>query len=404
MFIKEVDGKLIKDSRGERTIQVTIKTYKGTFTASAPSGKSRGKNEVPQYNQRGIEWSLKMLGVFSRNLVGKNFMIKKFSDLKNLYVLIKKFEARFGRLGGNTTYALECAFLKAAAKENDKQLWQFINDEVNNGKKPKMPMPVGNCIGGGLHTLAKGGRPDFQEFLLIPQEETFSKALTKNVHAYYSAKKLIKRKEGKWIMRVNDEGAWKTELSNTDALDILAEVAKKFNLRIGLDVAASTFYEKGYYNYKHKELMRDRLEQMDYIQRLIEKYNLFYVEDPLQEEDISGFLQLSNNVKKNVLIVGDDLTTTNYLRARTIIREKAINSMIIKPNQIGSLIEVAKVVQLCKENNIKMIFSHRSGETMDDALADFCVGFGGDFIKTGIHGRERLIKLRRVMEIEKSLK
>ena len=195
--------------------------------------------------------------------------------------------------------------------------------------------------------------------------------------------------------------AWK----RVEVLDILYEVGKKYNLKIGVDLASSVFCRKdGYYLYKNKSLIRDRLEQIDYIQRLIKKYGLFYVEDPLQEEDFPGFAEILESVNpEKTLIIGDDLTVTKFLRARTATRSKAINSIIIKPNQVGSILEVEKVVEHCKENNLKMIFSHRAGETMDDALADYCVGFGGDFIKCGILGRERLIKLKRIVDIEKAL-
>ena len=209
-----------------------------------------------------------------------------------------------------------------------------------------------------------------------------------------------------WKKLRNDEGAWRTSLSNEEVLEILKKVAKKYDLRIGLDVASSSFYRNGYYTYKNKSLIRDKADQADYILKLIRKFEIFYVEDGMDEDDFSGFKSLMNGIcemGKKSLIVGDDLTTTNLDRVQRAVRGKAINAMIIKPNQIGSILEVKKVVEYCKKNNIVMIFSHRSGETMDDILADYCVGFGGDFLKAGIYGRERLIKHRRVMMIEKSL-
>ena len=401
MFIRGVVLGFVKNSRGERTVQIELVTYEGRFKVSAPSGKSKGKHEVPSYNSKGIDRSMKMLRVFCRRLENKNFMIRKIDDLRQIVELVRRFEARYGRLGGNVTYALESVFLKAAAADNNKELWEFINDDVNRGSKSKIPMPIGNCIGGGLHSkLIKGKRPDFQEFLLIPKEKTFSRAATVNLRAYEYARKLLKTR-GR-----NDESAWRTNKTNEEVLDVLKTVAKKYKLRIGLDVAASTFYENGYYKYKNKDLIRDKVDQADYIKKLIKKYRIFYVEDGMQEEDFSGFKEVLNDTKENkfkTLIVGDDLTTTNLRLVRRAVNGGAINAMIIKPNQIGSIIEVRNVVNFCKKNKIVMIFSHRSGETMDDVLADYCVGFGGQFIKTGIFGRERLIKLRRVMMIEQSL-
>lgn len=399
MFVKRLKVSLIKNSRKERSVLVELFSYEGKFMASAPSGKSKGKSEVPDYNSKGIRQSVKLLRNFCRKLEGKNFMIKKIEDLKQLVELIRRFESRYGKLGGNVNYVLESVFLKAAAAEKRMELWEFINDEVNDGLRPKMPMPVGNCIGGGLHSkFVSGKRPDFQEFLLIPNEKTFSRAVTVNLKAYEYAGKLLKSRKR------NDENAWTTSKTNEEVLEILKKVAKKYDSRIGIDVAASSFYGNGYYRYKNKELIRDKIDQADYIERLIKKFGIFYMEDGMQEEDFSGFKEILNATEGKSLIVGDDLTTTNLRLTRRAISSGAINAMIIKPNQIGSIIEVKKVVELCKRNGIVMIFSHRSGETMDDTLADYCVGFGGHFMKSGIFGRERLIKLRRVMEIEKKIK
>lgn len=402
MFVKDVVPSFVKNSRGERSIQVEVVTYEGKFKCSAPSGKSTGKAEVLSYNSRdGIRRSMKILRTFCDKLEGKNFIIKRVNDLKQLTDLMHKFEARYGKLGGNVYYSFEGAFLKAAAADNKKELWEFINDDVNDGLRPKMPMPVGNCIGGGLHSKKiKGKRPDFQEFLLIPREKTYSRAVTVNLRAYEYARKLLKTR-GK-----NDENAWMTDKTNEEVLDILKKVAKKYKVRIGLDVAASSFYEKGYYKYKNKDLIRDKVDQSDYMARLIRKYNLFYVEDGMQEDDFGGFKEILNFVKekrKSTMVTGDDLTTTNLKRVQRAVRGGSINAMIVKPNQIGSILEVKRVVEFCKRKHIKMIFSHRSGETMDDTLADYCIGFGGQFIKHGICGRERLIKMKRVMEIEKAL-
>ncbi len=421
MFIKEIIPSFVKNSRGERSVQIEIATYEGKFKCSAPSGKSKGKSEVASYNAKGIERSMKMLRVFCPKLKHKNFIIKRIAHLKQIVELMRRFEAKFGRFGGNVSYVMEGVFLKAAAADNGKELWEFINDDVNDGLRPKMPMPVGNCIGGGLHSKTiNGKRPDFQEFLLIPKEKTFGRAVTVNLRAYEYSKKLIASSYGirdsgfgirsrfrEWRRERNDEGAWLTGMNNEEVLEILKRVAKRYKLRIGLDVAASTFYDKIYYRYKNKDLIRDKVDQADYIERLVKKFGIFYVEDGMQEEDFSGFKEISNGIaeikKSKTLIVGDDLTTTNLKRVYRAVRGEAINAVIIKPNQIGSILEVKKIVEFCKKNNIVMIFSHRSGETMDNILADYCVGFGGQFIKTGIFGRERLIKLKRVMDIERTL-
>lgn len=395
MFVKEVKPKIIRNSRREKTLQIMLKTYEGKFYSSAPSGKSRGSSEIEPYNKNGIKQSLKLLKSLAGILVNKNFIIKEFDDLIKIKEVTKRFEAVNGEIGGNANYILQTVFLKAAAKEKKKELWEFIIDK----NKVKIPMPVGNCIGGGEHAKRiNRKKPDFQEFLLIPNENTFSHAVTLNILGYNYARKLLRAR------KKDDESAWETDMNNEEILEILKKISERYNIRIGIDVAASTFYEKGYYKYKNKELIRDKVDQSDYVERLAKKYNLFYVEDPMNEEDFSGFKEINSVVSKKTLVVGDDLTTTNLRLARRASSSSSINAMIIKPNQIGDMLEVKKVVEFCKSNNIKTIFSHRSGETMDDALADYCIGFGGDFIKTGIKGKERLIKLKRIMDIEKGLK
>jgi enolase len=398
MLIKEVKGRTIKDSRGEETIEIELETHLGKFRASAPYGKSKGKNEKPAYSARGLPWSLRLIGFFSEKVRGKNFQVKEFSDLDNFERLIKSFENSYESLGANVTIALEIAFLKAAAREHEKEVWEFIKGD----RRIKIPgiMPVGNCIGGGMHYgNLKEKRPDFQEFLLIPKEDRFLHAVQKNIHAYEYTKKIIKKRDRKLFIGVNDEHALKTESNNEEALSILAETAEKFGLRIGLDVAASSFWKRGYYDYKNREVMRNNLEQQDYIIHLIKRFNLFYIEDPMHEEDFEGFASILKKVK-DCLIVGDDLTVTNLERIKRAVEKRSINAVIIKPNQNGYLMEVAEIMKYCREKEIKTIFSHRSGETMDPVLGDLAIGFQADFIKTGILGKERLVKLKRVMDIE----
>jgi enolase len=397
MFIKEVVPSLIKDSRKEKTINIEIKTFEGSFSSSAPSGKSIGANETPMYNERGLGWSFKMLSNFCKQIKNKNFLIKDFQGLLEFETLIKEFEEKYGKLGANITYALETAFLKAAAKSNKKELWEFIIGDESY-KKLKFPTPICNCIGGGLHSKNQK-HPDFQEFLLIPQEETFSKSVTRAINAYEEAYSLIKKTQKSFFLKRNDENAWKTILTNEETLKILRIIADKYNMKIGLDIAASSFFKKNSYEYQNKRFTRDRLDQISYIQKLIDSYKLFYVEDPLEQEDFSGFSKLSKS--DNCLITGDDLTTTSLERIRKAIKNKSINAVIIKPNQNGYLLSVKEIVDYCKKNNLKIIFSHRSGETMDDALGDYTIGFKADFIKTGINGQERLIKLKRIFDILK---
>jgi len=183
------------------------------------------------------------------------------------------------------------------------------------------------------------------------------------------------------------------------------EILKRYKKKvyIGLDVAANSFYKNKKYIYKNPVEKLSKNEQINYLSELIKKYNLFYVEDGLDENDFSGFKELKKKVNKTgCLIVGDDLTTTNPSRLKKAIKMKSINAIIIKPNQIGSLLKVRKVVKICKKKGIKTIISHRSGETKDNTIADLAIGFGVDFVKTGIYGSVRKSKLDRLIKIEKN--
>jgi enolase len=375
MLIKEVGAKPIIDSRGGHTIEVSVNGCR----ASAPSGKSIGKFETMPYHA-----SLQ-LSIEDINSLKFDFEVNSFDDLKKVENYIcKKYKFRNARqFGANALFALESAILKALAKSKNKQLWQVINPKARH-----FPIPVGNAIGGGVHTKSKV-HPVFQEFLLIPDEKTFRDNANLMRKVYDEIGRMLNA-ENK-----NDEGAWQVPIQNAQALDIIAKFSNK--TRMGIDIAASSFYKNELYNYNTKLLSQE--SQIKYINNLIGKYNLFYIEDPLHEDDFMGFSRIS----QKHLIVGDDLTATQIPRVKEAIKHKSINGMIIKPNQNGSLIELRKIFELCKANNIKTILSHRSGETMDASLADYAFAFGADFIKCGISTVWREAKLKRMIEIESSL-
>ncbi len=401
MKIKEVKAKIIKNSRCEKTIEVSVRTEHGLFSSSAPSGKSKGRNEK-KYYKKTIEKEIETIVNLSEDI--SKIDINDFKDLNKIEIVTN--------LGSNSLFALETAILKALSLEQGRELWETIMAGVGgNAKKnaEKFPFPVGNCIGGGLHTK-KNKKPDFQEFLFIPKTGNFSDNLFLLNKAYEKCEeelKVRKVKQGK-----NDENALNTFLTNEEVLEIMKKVKEELEnetgkkIAIGIDAAASTFFD-GKYVYKNKKKKLNKKEQIEYILDLVDKFNLDYVEDPLNEEDFQGFSELRDKMvraRPTSVIVGDDLTVTRLKRFEKALNEKSINAIIIKPNQVGSLIEVAKVVKKAKENSIKTVFSHRSGETLDCSLADLAFGFQADYVKTGVKGRERKVKLQRLEKIEKSLK
>jgi enolase len=389
VIVKEVSAKVIKDSRGDKTIEITIKTNAGVFSASAPQGKSTGKYETKPY-KKNPEGDVKKLNQFKEYFTGD--IIENFGDLKRIEDILE------GHVGGNSLFAFESAVLKALAKEQKKQVWEIIlNLEI---KKPKFPRLVGNCVGGGKHSEEiNGKKPDFQEFEIISNKKTVEENYNFNKKSKEISEQLLKSKDEHFNSKKNDENAWMTSLNDKEVLDVLSSL----NIPLGLDVAASSFYKRKKYHYQNPMLKRDVEEQLGYLSNLIKNYNLEYIEDPFDEDDFESHARLLKKFP-NSLIVGDDLTVTSSKRLQKAIDMKAINAIIVKPNQCGSLLEVKKVVELAKEKNIKIVFSHRSGETEETILADLAFGFQADFFKCGTEGDIRIKKIKRLIEIEKSLK
>jgi enolase len=397
MKIKKVIAKQVLDSRKEPTIQVIIKTgFFKRFKTSAPEGKSKGEYEAKSY-AKDLEGDISFIN--STNIQELNNIINKsgekissveaFSILEDIEELVKN------QIGANSLFALEASLLKMLAYENNKELYEFL------GTGKKLPRPVGNAIGGGLHSKGINDKsPDFQEFLFIGNSKTIKECVEVNNLAYNLSGKHLESKKR------NDEGAWETDKTNEEILDVMNQIQqelkqKKKNIVIGLDVAASSFYKNMIYDYKNPPQTPNRTQQINYIKELINKYGIYYLEDPLEDNDFSGF---SNLIGRGCFIVGDDLTTTNPERLKKAIKMRSINAIIVKPNQIGSLIKTKQVIDLAKENNIFTIMSHRSGETTDNTIADLAVAWGCDFIKTGIYGKVRTAKLKRLIKIEKKLK
>ncbi len=386
VIIKSVDAKAIFDSRNEKTIYVTIKTKKGSFSASSPNGKSKGIFEKKSYKkslEKDIETIKKFKDYFSEEVV------EKFEDLRRIEDIME------GHIGANTLFALESAILKALAKKKNKQIWQLIN----SNKKHKFPRLVGNTVGGGKHSKGiEGKKPDFQEFLIIPKTRKVKQAFDVNKKIRNRIKEILKKKDKKFQGKTSDEKGWLTGLNDKEILDII----KKFKIDAGIDVAASAFYKRKKYHYKNPLLQRTKEEQFSYLSNLIKNTNIFYIEDGFEEKDFQSFAKLLKKFPDK-LIVGDDLTTTNPKRLEKAIKNKSINAIIVKPNQIGSLLDVEKICKAAKKKKIKLIFSHRSGETEEDILADLAFGFQADYLKCGIVGNERESKIKRLIKIQKSL-
>ncbi|MBU0894888.1 MAG: hypothetical protein KKF48_00030 [Nanoarchaeota archaeon] len=393
MIIKSVNAKAILDSRKDKTIEVTINTNAGKFKSSSPSGKSVGKHEGKAY-KKSLELDITTLKKFSDYFSEEK--IENFNDLRRIEDILDR------HVGANSITALEFCVLKALAKEQKKEIWELVNpkhDFFAKIKKPKFPRLVGNCVGGGKHSQTKDKKPDFQEFLLIPKTKTIKEAFELNKEIQKKIGTILEEKDPNFKNKKNDENAWITSLNEKEILDIL----KNQKVEIGFDIAASSFYKRKKYHYENPLLTRTSEEQLGYIRNMIKNYKILYIEDGFNEEDFERFSELLKKTK-DCLIVGDDLTVTNSKRLEKAIKMKSINAIIVKPNQCGSLLEVEKVCELAKKNNIKIIFSHRSGETNENILADLAFGFQADFLKCGISGYGREEKIKRLIEIENNFK
>ncbi|MBS3172130.1 enolase [Candidatus Woesearchaeota archaeon] len=387
MIIKKVKAKKIRNSRGEETIKIQVKSDKGKGEASAPSGASKGKYEAKDYVLK-IDECIKFIND-CKELEGLE--INNFDDLKKIESIVNKTN-----LGANPTIALEYAVLKCLGS-----VWKTIDKDTRQISKP-----LGNVIGGGKH-IKNENHCEFQEFLLLPfNSKNFSEAMNANKLAHELVKKKLKKMKLK--VEMTDEGAWAPNLKIEEILDLLKEVVSevqdetKIELKIGIDVAANSFFDGKNYIYRDKKLNPEK--QVEYISELIEKYKLHYIEDPLMEEDFKGFAKLNNKFGTKCMITGDDLTVTNMERLKLALKNKSINSMIIKPNQNGSLISTKEVIEEANKNKLYLIISHRSGETNDATISHLAIGFKIPIIKCGIFGEEREVKLKEIIKIENQIK
>jgi len=407
MIIKKIKAKVGKNCRGEDSIYLMVKTSNGKYEASAPSGASVGKYEVCALPKKGIEKAIEFI---NKNLSDelKNYEMTSFNDFKKIEDIIKKYDEteNLEKVGGNTVIALEFALIKALSKG---KIWSFLD---KNAKQ--VSRPLGNCVGGGKHINKKS--PDIQEFLLVSLDaKNFSEArkASDQIHSLFYKKLKIRNKDFDGSMTC--EGGWSPELSNLEVLPLLKECIDEINLknnfkvRIGLDVAANSLYDGKHYCYKNysKEQKIKKLtknEQIKFMKELVEKYNICYLEDPLYEDDFDGFAKLKQEIGKVCLICGDDLVTTNVKRLKKAIEKKSVNSVIVKPNQIGSLIKTKEFIDLAKKNKIVCVMSHRSGATIDATISHLAIGWNCEIAKFGIYGKERKVKLDELEKIEYEIK
>lgn len=413
--IKKIIAREILDSRAHPTIESIIELEDGAVGIfSVPSGASVGKHEAVELRDKdtnrfdglGVLGSLRIIAqILSPLLIGQDAYNQENID----EILIKSDNSQDkSKIGANTMLALSGAVSKASSVSQKIPLYQYIAKLANlSTTEFAIPTPMFNILNGGVHA---NGNLDFQEFMVVPpKSNTYSQNLKFGTEAYYSLKKTLTSHSIQTL--IGDEGGYAPTLyTNIDAFKMLEEAIQKAGYNLGLDAffsidAAGSYLKQGNsYRLKDKPMEMPSSDLMDYYFGLNEQYHLLSLEDPFSEDDWQEWSSITEKLGSDTLIVGDDLTTTNTDRLQKAVSSKSCNSVIVKPNQVGTITETLRFVKRAKENNLKIIASHRSGETNDDFIADFAVGIGADYAKFGAPARgERVAKYNRLLEIEHDL-
>ena len=392
MIIKGITLRKIIDSRGNPTVEADVITNEGFGRAAAPAGASTGTFEAKAWPKNNIDLGISnakenvipsLIGIASNDQETFDETIKDKDGTKKLQ-----------NVGGNIAVALSLACAKAAADSKSIPLFEH----VSKTKSYSIPAPMSNVLGGGAHAI---GGTDIQEYLVTSFDNDVNTAIETNAAIHKEVAKILKEKFPNIALGKGDEGAWVAPLENVEALELVTRAVDNVQketgveVRTGLDVAASEFYKNGKYVYKEQTLTPE--EQVDFMLGLIEEYDLHSVEDPLDQDDFESWASLTDQTDS--LIIGDDLYVTNSERLREGIEKKSTNSILIKPNQIGTLTDTTKAVEMAKGAEMATVISHRSGETTDTSIAHLGVAFESHAIKTGIMGGERIAKLNELVRI-----
>ncbi|MBU1045736.1 enolase [Patescibacteria group bacterium] len=388
----------ILDSRKNLTIEVTAKTADFSVKAGVPFGASTGKLEAKVIE---VPKAVKNVNeIIAPQLIGKDPINQK--EIDDLMLEIDGTTDK-SVLGGNAIVGVSMAVARLGAAVKNIPLYQHISQighwDLGIGNF-KMPLPCFNIINGGAHAQ---NDLDIQEFMIVPQMNSFAENFQAAKDIYQSLEGILSRKFDN--LPIGDEGGFAPDISSAvEALNFLQEAAVKARLNkkevdFILDCAATHFREGETYQLEDLLFSRDAL--LEFYSDLIVKYPIIGLEDPFAEDDWQGFQEIYSKMGSKIIIIGDDLLVTNPLRIKEAIEKTACNGAIIKVNQIGTVSEAMEAVKLAKTHQWKIIVSHRSGETMDDFIADFAVGVGADFIKSGAPAMpERLTKYNRLLLIE----
>lgn len=406
--ITQIHAREVLDSRGNPTIEVDILLDDGSSgSAIVPSGASTGVHEALELRDEGARYLGKGVTKAVANVNGEihdALVGKEAGDQAAIDQLLLDLDGteNKSRLGANALLGVSLAVAKAAAQSKGLPLFEYFG-ELGGRKNPTLlPTPMMNVINGGAH--ADSGL-EIQEFMVMPTKaRSFGEALRMGTEIFHTLKNILKEKG--MVTAVGDEGGFAPHLgSNKEALDLLvkaiAEAGYTGQVELAMDVAASEFYTDGVYQIEGE---KTATEMVDYFAELLDAYPIVSIEDPLDEDDFAGFQEMHERLGDKVQIVGDDLFVTNPKRIAQGIEGKWANAVLVKLNQIGTLTETIRAVQMAHEAGWKTIISHRSGESEDTTIADLAVGLGSGQIKIGSLCRsERIAKYNQLLRIEEYL-
>ena len=409
--IAEAMAREILDSRGNPTVEVEISLSGGLKArAGVPSGASTGSREAlelrdgdkKRFNGKGVLKAVENVnGVINEKIKGLD--VTNQAEIDAVLIELDGTPNK-GKLGANATLGVSLAVARAAALASNQPLYRYLSDDGAG----RLPVPMLNIMNGGAHARWQGS--DFQEYMVAPYgAESFREALRWSSEIYQALRAVLM--EAGHHVGVGDEGGFSPNVSsNEEPLQLIVKGIEKAGLKPGPDVgicmdpAASEFYEDGRYNLRTEERTCTSEEMVDYFQKLIDTYPICSIEDALAEDDWGGWQALNQRLGNSIELIGDDLFVTNVEYIKRGIQEQSANAVLIKLNQIGTLTETVKAVQMCREAGWGACVSHRSGETIDSFIADMTVALDTGHLKTGAPCRgERVEKYNQLLRIEESL-
>lgn len=415
-IIQYLEAREILDCRGVPTIETTLWLDNGlAVSSSVPTSISTGQyeakelrdNDPSRYNGLGVNQAVELIN----HEVGpklKGLDPSKQGEIDHFLIELDGTPNK-NRLGANTILCLSQCVCKAGAAMYQLPVYRYLalKYRLIPGDKLSIPTPAFNLINGGKHGA---GNLDFQEFLLIPSSRfSFKQGLQIGVEIFYALEDTLIHKNA--IHSVGTDGGYAPNLfTNLDALEIILLAIKQtshqygHDVFLGLDVSANSFLKNGKYAIKDRSQAFSTKEFIDYYLDLNDQYHIFSLEDPLSEDDWGGWSAIVAELGSKILIIGDDFLSTNKTRVQRAIAEKAATSILVKPNQMGTITETVEVIKMAKDASWTVFVSNRSGETTDYFIADFAVGVGADYTKFGAPNRgERIIKYNRLLRIEEDI-